>query len=240
MSSVRQFPAFATTRWTLISAAGRDATPESRRALAELCEAYWYPLYAFLRRKALSPEDAQDVTQAFFAELLEKGRLQMADQRRGRFRAFLLTSLQHFLANHIRDARALKRGGGKVLAGLDFTAGEERYSHEPTCDLTPERIFERRWATALLDQTVARLRDEFAAANKLPLFEELAPFLGGDRGSSYAEIAARLGMSEGAVKVAVHRLRKRCGELLRAEIAQTVATAEEVDDELKALFQAVE
>jgi RNA polymerase sigma factor (sigma-70 family) len=233
-------PVFATTKWTLVAAAGRDSTPESRRALAELCEAYWYPLYAFARRKGNQSAESQDLTQSFFAELLEKDRLQMADQTRGRFRSFLLASFQHFIANQSRDARAVKRGGGQRILALDFNRGEERYLREPAHDLTPERIFERRWATALLDNAVMRLREEFTAASKLPLFEKLAPYLGGDQGMSYGELAAELGMTEGAIKVAVHRLRKRCRDLLRAEIAQTVASADDVDAELQTLFRAVE
>ncbi len=233
-------PVFATTRWTLVAAAGRDSTPESRQALAELCEAYWYPLYAFVRRKGHQSAEAQDLTQSFFAELLEKERLQLADPTRGRFRSFLLASLQHFLANQTRHARAVKRGGDRQTLSFDFVQGEERYLHEPSHDLTPERIFERRWATALLDKTVARLRGEFVASDKLALFEQLAPHLGGDTGASYDQIASQLGMTEGAVKVAVHRLRKRCRELLRAEIAQTVATSEDVEEELRTLFRAVD
>lgn len=233
-------PVFATTRWTLVAAAGRNSTPESRRALEELCEAYWYPLYAFVRRRGYQPAEAQDVTQSFFAEILEKDRLQLADPNRGRFRSFLLASLQHFLANLARDARTIKRGGSCQTLSLDFVQGEERYSHEPSHELTPERIFERRWATALLEKTVAELRSEFLANDKLPLFEQLLPHLGGDAGTSYDQIAKRLGMTEGAVKVAAHRLRKRCRELLRAEIAQTVESADEVDDELQTLFRAVD
>lgn len=233
-------PVFATTKWTLIATAGRDSTPESRQALGELCAAYWYPLYAFVRRKGHQPAEAQDLTQSFFAELLEKERLQMADQTRGRFRSFLLASMQHFLMNRARDARAVKRGGGKSLLTLDFAQGEERYLQEPSHALTPERIFERRWATELLDKTISKLRQEFESANKLPLFEQLAPHLGGDQGASYEQIATRLGMTEGAIKVAMHRLRKRCRELLRNEISHTVSSSDEVDEELRILFRAVE
>lgn len=233
-------PVFATTKWTLIATAGRDSTPESRKALAELCSAYWYPLYAFVRRKGNQPAEAQDLTQSFFAELMEKERLQLADQTRGRFRSFLLASLQNFLMNRARDARAAKRGGDKQFLTLDFARGEERYLREPAHELTAERIFERRWATELLDKTVSRLREEYESAGKLAVFEQLAPHLGGDHGASYEQIAERLGMMEGAIKVAVHRLRKRCRELLRSEIAQTVSSAEDVDEELRTLFRAVE
>jgi RNA polymerase sigma-70 factor (ECF subfamily) len=193
-----------------------------------------------VRRRGLQPAEAQDATQSFFAELLEKDRLQFADPARGRFRSFMLASMQHFLANRTRNARAIKRGGHCQTLSLDFNQGEERYLHEPSHDLTPERVFERRWATALLDKTVARLRAEYVAQGKLPLFEQLAPHLGGDAGASYAQIAKLLEMTEGAVKVAAHRLRQRCRELLRSEIAQTVSNAEEIDDELRTLFKAVD
>jgi RNA polymerase sigma factor (sigma-70 family) len=232
-------PVFTTTRWTLVAAAG-SSTAESRQALAELCEAYWYPLYAFVRRKGYQPAEAQDVTQSFFAEILEKERLQLADPNRGRFRSFLQASLQHFLANIARDARAMKRGGKCKILSLDFTQGEEKYAREPSHDLTPERIFERRWATALLDKTVEKLRAEFTTNQKQRLFEKLVPHLGGDSGLSYVEIASELEMTEGAVKVAAHRLRKRCREILRAEIAQTVESPDLVDGELQTLFRAVE
>lgn len=232
-------PVFATTRWTLVAAAGRDSTPESRRALAELCEAYWYPLYAFVRRKGYQPAEAQDMTQSFFAEILEKDRLQLADQNRGRFRSFLLTSLQNFLNNQVRGERAAKRGGGRILFTLDFEQGEERYLCEPSHGLTPERIFERRWATELLDRTVERLRAEYVLTERAALFERLLPHLGGDAGMAYEQLGSEVGMTAGAVKVAAHRLRKRCRELLRAEIGQTVASDGDIDEELHALFRAV-
>jgi RNA polymerase sigma-70 factor (ECF subfamily) len=224
----------------MVCVAGRDATPESRRALAELCESYWFPLYAFVRRKGYQAAEAQDLTQAFFAELLEKDRLQLADPARGRFRSFLLASLQNYLTNQFRRARAIKRGGDRRQLPLDFAGGEARYLREPCHDETPERIFERRWATALLDKAVGRLREEYAERGKLLLYERLVPHLGGDVGASYDEIGLELGMTEGAIKVAAHRLRQRCRELLREEIAQTVASPEEVDEELLALFQAVD
>ena len=230
-------PVFGTTRWTLVAAAGRDSTPESRQALAELCAAYWYPLYAFVRRKGHQPAEAQDLTQSFFAEILEKARLRTADQNRGRFRSFLLASLRNFLANQARGARAEKRGGGRPVLSLDFEQGEKRYLREPSHDLTPEHIFERRWATELLDRTVARLRQEYQAGEKAPLFERLLPHLGGDGGASHEQLASELGMTAGAVKVAAHRLRKRLRELLRAEIGQTVAS--NADEELLSLFRAV-
>lgn len=233
-------PPFATTRWTVVAAAGQGGSPESRRALTELCNTYWYPLYAYVRRRGLQPAEAQDMTQSFFAELLEKERIQFADQQRGRFRSFLLASLNHFLANQWREARALKRGGGVKPLSLDFSVGEDRYGREPAHELTPERVFERRWAVTLLDNTLTRLRDEYAAAGKLVLFEGLKTHLGGDdQRTPYEQLAQHLMSSASAIKVAAHRLRKRYRELLRLEIAETVASPDEIDEELRALFQAV-
>jgi RNA polymerase sigma-70 factor (ECF subfamily) len=224
----------------MVAAAGEGSSPEGRRALAELCGAYWYPLYAFVRRKGLQPAEAQDLTQAFFAELLERDRLRLADQQRGRFRSFLLASLNHFIANQWRQAQTLKRGGGARPLSLDFIVGEERYGLEPTHEWTPERVFERRWAMTLLDSALARLRDEYASAGKVDLFDALKAHLGGDdERTPFAELAARLDSTENAVKVAAHRLRKRCREILREEIAETVASPDEIDDELQSLFRAV-
>jgi RNA polymerase sigma-70 factor (ECF subfamily) len=225
----------------VVVAAGQSPSPESRRALASLCEAYWYPLYAYVRRKGHQPAEAQDLTQGFFAELLEKDRLRLADRQRGRFRSFLLASFGHFLANRSRAARAAKRGGGKVTLSLDFATAEARYEREPSHELTAERIFERRWALTLLDNAVTRLRDEYAQADKLRVFDHLKDCLGGGPDAApYKQLAEQLDMTEGAVKVAVHRLRRRCRELLRAEIAETVASPEEIDDELRALFAVLE
>jgi DNA-directed RNA polymerase specialized sigma24 family protein len=230
---------FATTRWSLVRAAGRRASPEAERALAALCETYWYPLYAYARRRGLDAEAAGDATQGFFARLLEKGDLAVADRTRGRFRSFLLAAFGHYLANERDRERALRRGGGRPTLSLDFDAGESRYGLEPADEATPERIFDRRWALTLLDRAFARLRDEYGLAGKGDLFEALRPALAGDRGAPYVEVAARLGMTEGAVKVAAHRLRSRCGEVIRAEIAETVGSAEEVEDELRQLFAAL-
>jgi RNA polymerase sigma-70 factor (ECF subfamily) len=231
---------FATTRWSIVAAAGQGASPESHEALAALCHAYWYPLYAYARRHLPSADDAQDQTQAFFAELLEKDYLQAADPRRGKFRSFLLTAFKHFLSKQRDRASAQKRGGGRSLVSLDFEAGECRYSREPADHATPEAIYERRWALAILEQALARLRQELADAGKAKLFESLKGALDGEGPQeSYARIGEGLGISEQAVKVAVHRLRRRYQELLRAEIAQTVASPEEVDDELRDLFAAV-
>jgi len=232
--------AFAPTRWTLVAAAGRRSSPGSQQALATLCETYWYPLYAYVRRRGHSPEDAQDLTQEFFARLLEKNSLRAADRDRGKFRSFLLAALNHFLAKEWRRAHAQKRGGGQLPIALDFDSGEIRYQCEPAHNLTPEKIYERRWAMTVLDRAIARLRAEYAKSGKSAQFERLKDFLsGGSDTAPYASLAAALGLTEGAVKVAVHRLRRRCRELVRAEIAETVASPGAVEEELRHLFEAL-
>jgi RNA polymerase sigma-70 factor (ECF subfamily) len=230
---------FASTRWSLVRAAGRRTSPEADRALASLCEAYWYPLYAHARSRGLSVEEASDRTQGFFARLLEKDDLADADPDRGRFRAFLLTAFRHFLANEWDRERAQRRGGGRPNLSLDFTSGETRFRTEPSHEMTAERNYDRQWALTLLERALGRLREEYQCAGKLGVFDALKPALAGERSSPYAELATRLGMTEGAVKTAVHRLRSRCGEILRDEIAQTVTSADEIDDELKLLFAAL-
>lgn len=231
---------FATTHWSMVAAAGRSSSPESARALAALCQSYWYPLYAYVRRGGHDAHEAQDLTQEFFARLLARRNLRLADRQRGKFRTFLLTALKNFLASQWRKEQAHKRGGGRLPVSLDFASGESRYAFEPSHELTAERMFERRWALTLLDQAITKLKEEFIASGKAELFESLKGSLGGESASaSYDEIAARLAMTEGAVKTAAHRLRRRCRELLRAEIAQTVARDEDIDDELRELFTAV-
>jgi RNA polymerase sigma-70 factor (ECF subfamily) len=235
---------FATTCWSLVREAGSAESPRGRWAPAELCAAYWYPLYVYIRRRGCRPEEAEDLTQAFFARLLEADDLlQVADPGRGRFRSFLLGALEHFLANQWRRGRAWKRGGGQPVLSLDLPAGERRYAREPWHELTPERAFDRRWALTLLEQAHGRLRQEYAKAGKLPLFEHLKPDLWGgmeaEDSSSYRAVAAAPGMTEGAVKVTAHRLRRRCRERIRAEIAETVAGDAEVEDELRHLFSAL-
>ncbi|MEZ6114581.1 MAG: sigma-70 family RNA polymerase sigma factor, partial [Pirellulaceae bacterium] len=200
---------FATTHWSLVVAAG-GGSDESRRALAELCELYWYPLYAYIRRRGIASAEAQDLTQAFFAELLEKERLRAATPDRGRFRSFLLASLNHFLANQWRDARRQKRGGDRTPLSIDYASAESRYQWEPADDETAERTFERRWAMTLLSAALDRLRDECDRQGKLPLFERLKAYLAGEPdAATYRQIAEELAMSEGAVKTAAHRLRSR-------------------------------
>jgi RNA polymerase sigma-70 factor (ECF subfamily) len=231
---------FATTHWSLVLAAGRSASPDCRRALAALCEAYWYPLYVYIRRRGCDEHEAQDLTQEFFAQVLETDSLRVADRRRGKFRSFLLASVDHFLANQRRRRAAKKRGRGKLPWSLDLGEAESRYSRELGHEWTPEKEFERRWALALLEQTLSKVRAQFAETEKIELFERLKAYLGGDeRSVPYREIAGELGMTEGAVKTAAHRLRRRCRDVLRAEIAATVARPEEVDDELRELFSAV-
>ncbi len=224
----------------MLAAAGTDNS-HGREALARLCQIYWYPLYAFVRRQGHTPHDAQDLTQEFFARLLEKDSLGDVDRSKGKFRSFLLAALKHFLSKEWARAKALKRGGGRAPVPLDTTGAENRYRREPEDNATPEKLFERRWALTLLDQVLTRLSEDYAATGKRALFEQLQGCLTGDRHLlPYAEHAARLGVSEGAVKVSVHRLRQRYRRLLRDEIAQTVATPAEIDDEIRQLFAALE
>jgi RNA polymerase sigma factor (sigma-70 family) len=225
---------FPTTLWTVVLHAGRNEPAQARAALEQLCQRYWYPLYSFVRHRGYALHDAQDLTQAFFAHLLEKRGLRRVDPEQGRFRTFMLASLKNFLANDWARAHALKRGGGKTIVALEQEMAESRYRLEPSHDLTPERHFERQWAVILLDQVLATLRDEYHAEGKGDLFEELKAVLTGQAGA-YAEMAARLGRSEGAIKVAVHRLRHRYRELIRARIAETVDDGD-VEDELRHLM----
>ena len=230
---------FATTRWSLVRASGGEDSG-AREALKALCRAYWYPLYAYVRRRGLQPSDAQDHTQSFFAHLLEGERIQAANPERGRFRSFLLKSLQNFLATERRRDHAEKRGGGRAVLSLDFEQGEKRYLKEPADTDTPERLFERRWALTLLETTLARLRHEYDQSGKGTLFAALEPHLHGDQDRlPLAELASPLGMSPESVKVAAHRLRRRYRDVLRQEIAETVDSPEEVDDELKRLMGAI-
>ena len=229
---------FATTRWSLVRAARDPAAPEARTALAALCEAYWYPLYAYIRRRGHDDAAAQDLTQELFARLLDKDGLASVDEGRGRFRSFLLAACRHFLSNQRDHERALKRGGGRPALSLDGRDAEGRYRREPAHEETPERLFERRWALALLDRTLARLRGEYAASGKERLFDHLKGCLTGD-GAPHALAAAEFGMTEGAVKVAAHRLRGRYREVLHDEIAQTLDSPADVADEVRALFAAL-
>jgi RNA polymerase sigma factor (sigma-70 family) len=230
--------AFPTTRWTLVVAAADPQRKEARSALVSLCEGYWYPLYAYVRRRGYRADQAQDLTQEFFIRVLEGQYLDRADPEKGRFRSFILTSLKFFMADQEDRQRAHKRGGGVVLP-LELSSGEDRYQREPAHDETPERIFERRWALAVLNRVVERLRNEFVQHGRPEHFERLKTFLLGKSDAPYAELAREMNTSEGALKVAIHRLRKRYRELFRQEIADTVTDPAEVESELRFLAAAL-
>ena len=228
---------FHDTRWSLVLAAQADDTLLADDALEQLCKTYWYPLYMFVRRKGKTPEEAEDLTQAFFARVIEKRYLDVADQEKGKFRTFLLCAFKRFLANAHDHERALKRGGGQLLLSIDQVQAEKWYGLEPSDGITPEKLYQRRWAMMLIEQTLASLEAEMRAADKLELFEALKRSLTlSDAQTSYPELNERLGMSVSAIKVAVHRLRKRYRNQLRAQIAETVASPDEVDAEIAYLF----
>jgi RNA polymerase sigma factor (sigma-70 family) len=231
---------FNTTRWSLVLAAGQPTSAGSGEALAYLCEAYWYPVYAFIRRRGYRPEDCADLTQAFFARVLEKNYFQEVDPSRGRFRAFLCASLRHFLSNERDRTQTLKRGGSRPPISLDVQNAEGTYQLEPRDDLTPEKLFDRRWALLLLERVLAELREQHALAGKADLFDQLRGFLTGDSPRvPYAAVARSLATTEGAVKVAVHRLRRQFRDLLVEEIAETVSDEAEIDGEIAYLLKAV-
>jgi RNA polymerase sigma-70 factor (ECF subfamily) len=226
---------FASTHWSLVLAAGERGNVESSRALEQLCSAYWPPLYAYVRRRVRDVHEAQDLTQAFFERLLEKRYLAQADPERGRFRAFLITALKHFLSNEWKKARAEKRGGGQTVLPFDF-ASQDSADGGFTDNLTPERLYERQWAITLLNRVINRVQREMERDGKGRHFQALKDYIGGPGGSSYADAATALGMTESAARMAASRLRTRYRELLREEIAHTVSTPEEVDDEVRHLF----
>jgi RNA polymerase sigma-70 factor (ECF subfamily) len=231
---------FPTTRWTVVSAAGRQSSG-SADALNELCAAYWFPVYAFIRRKGYPREAAEDLSQEFFARILEHDSLSGVRRERGKFRSFLLASVTNFLANEWDRAQAQKRGGGCTTVSLDFQAGEARYHLEPCHELTPEALFERQWAVAVLDLVLARLREEHHRKGQAAQFDRLQLFLTGDRDrGSYDEVARSLNLSDGALRTAVHRLRRRYGELVREEIQLIVDDPEEVEGEIRFLLAALE
>jgi RNA polymerase sigma factor (sigma-70 family) len=231
-------PGFLTTHWSAVLAAGHRDTPVARQALEHLCRTYWYPIYHFVRRQGHSVHDAQDFTQEFFARLLEKNWLAHADQSRGRFRTFLLLVLKRFLAVEWHKANAQKRGAGRALLPLPFDTAETRFATEPADTCTPEQSFERQWALTLLENVLRQLRADYEEDGKGRVFEALKPCLMGSRESQpYAELAASLGTTEGAVKVAVHRLRERYRDRLKEMIAQTVASPDDVDGELRHLVR---
>jgi RNA polymerase sigma-70 factor (ECF subfamily) len=232
---------FSTTRWSLVVAAGNSRDPHYTEALAELCEAYWYPVYAFVRRQGMEPDRAQDLTQGFFTEVLEKRTLKAARQDRGRFRSFLLAALKFYLSHERDRADAKKRGGGRVPIRLDADTAEGRYSLEPAETDTPETLFERRWALQLLERAVGRLREEQKESALPDRSLRLVNHLTGETTApGYKRVAQELGMTESAVKVAMYRLRGRFRELLREEVLQTVADPESIDDELRYLFTVLE
>jgi RNA polymerase sigma-70 factor (ECF subfamily) len=235
--AIRKDPVFTSTHWSQVVAAADTTSPRAAEALAQLCRTYWYPLYVFVRRQGIGAEEAQDLTQAFFARLLEKNFIATAVEEKGRFRSFLLVTLKRFLINERERGQAQKRGGGQQLISLDDTEAEGRYRLEPADELTADRIYERRWALALLDQVMLGLRRECAADGREGWFDALKLFLHDEKSPvSQAEIGRRFGVSESAVKSAVHRLRARYRERLREEVANTVANPSEIDDELRYLL----
>ena len=230
---------FTTTHWSVVLQAGDSNFAQASHALETLCRSYWYPLYAYVRRNGHNPHDAQDLTQEFFARLLERKSVRLADRNLGRFRTFLLAALENFLANEWRRSQTQRRGGQEHVISIDNTA-EQRYAREPATELSPERIYEQRWALVFLEQVLSKLRAEFVEAGKGSTFDAIKVFLTGDRPPvSYAELAASLKTSEGALKMAVSRMRQRYGELLRREIANTVSSPDEIEDELRALMAAL-
>ena len=230
---------FATTHWTVVLAAGQRNTPQSNSALEELCRTYWFPLYAYVRRRGHTKEDAKDLTQAFFACFLAKNYLAGLSAERGRFRAFLLASLKHFLINDWKKSQCQKRGGGEAPLSLDWQTADTKFQVAATNEPSPDKVFDREWALALLSKVIERLQKECESDGKAKLFAQLKIFLtAGKDGTAQAEVAKALGMEEGAVRVAIHRLRKRYRDLLRDEIAQTLADASDVDEEMRALFGA--
>jgi RNA polymerase sigma factor (sigma-70 family) len=231
---------FGTTHWSVVLAAGQSADAQASEALEQLCRTYWPPLYAYVRRRGHSPEDAQDLTQEFFALFLRKDYFRLADRAKGRFRTFLLHALEHFLINEWKRAQCAKRGGGTTLFSLEVEMGAHPHSDELATTLTPEQAYESQWAATLLEQVLSTLRREYAAAGNSRVFAELADLLWGKNGSaSFAEVGARLGMTEGAARGAMHRLRARYREQLRREVARTVSEPGEVDGELRYLISVV-
>jgi len=231
---------FNTTHWSVVLAAGDQNSPQTEAALARLCQTYWFPIYAFVRKRGNPPERAQDLTQGFFAILLEKQHLAKAARERGRFRCFLMTSVENFLRNEHERARAQKRGGGRSLISLDEQDAEQRYLCEPATETDPAKTFEQHWAATLLNTVLTRLQDDFEASGRPELFEALQAQLWGDSDSmSFPKLAERFGMTLANVKVTAHRLRRRYRELLREEIAHTVALPSQIDDEIRHLMQII-
>ena len=231
---------FATTHWSVVLQAGQPGAPGYQQALETLCRGYWFPLYAYLRRHGYDSHQAEDCTQAFFCKVLEKQVLRLADSKRGRFRSFLLATLKNFLADERDRARAQKRGGGRKLLSIDFNEAENQYALEPADRLSPEKLFDKSWALTVLERTMACLKTELARKNKKEFFDHLKIYLTAEKGSiPYRDTAAELNMTEAAVRTAVHRLRRHYRKSLRDEIAQTVATEDQIDEEIDDLFAAL-
>lgn len=238
--AVAQNATFATTHWSVVVSAGQPQAPQAAQALETLCRTYWYPLYAYVRRRGYGPEDAQDLTQGFFADLLGRDFLRNVAPKNGRFRSFLLACLNHFLSDERDRARAAKRGRGQPPISLDADLAEQRYRAEPTDEHTPQIVYERRWAATLLGQARARLAGEYATHGKTDLLHRLQEFPLGERGEhSFHDCAVRLGLSESALKSAVHRMRQRYRELVREEVAHTVDGPAEVEAEIRHLIAVV-
>ena len=231
-------PAFMTTHWSMIIVAGSQSNPEADKALEQLCRIYWYPLYAFVRRRGYPSEKAQDLTQEFFVKLLEKEFFGTADRNRGKFRTFLLAALKNFLAHQSEKERAAKRGGDRIHFSIHAVEGEKRYLAEPIENMTPDKLYEKRWATTVIEQALQDLRTEYGQTGKQALFERLKDHVWGDKSVSYAGIAEEFNMNEGSVKAAAFRLRKRFAQALRQVISNTVHSPEAVEEELKTLIEA--
>ena len=228
---------FENTHWSMVLLAGHKSSPDADTALATLCATYWFPLYAYARRKGHNGSEAQDLTQEFFSQLIEKDYVSTADPERGRFRAFLLTSFKHFLSKERDKARTQKRGGGRLPLSLDLASGESRYLSGPYATLTPEQLYDRQWAVALLDRVMRRLADEMRESGKADQFDQLKEFMVGDsKGTTYAKTAKSLGTTEAAAKMVTHRMRKRYRELLRQEVVETLAHVADAEDEIRSLF----
>jgi len=230
----RQFPS---THWSVVLSAGKVDWQDARNALNQLCQSYWYPVYAYIRRRVPNLHESQDLTQEFFTHLIEKSTISAADRHKGRFRTFLLTALKSFLANQWQKGQAQKRGGGQTVLSLDFPSGDARFLAGPTTEATPDWLFDREWAISLLDDVVGRLHDEYARQGKQHIFDSLkGTITAQERQRPYSQVAHELGISENAAQVAAHRLRRRYRELLRQEIAKTVAEPADIDDEIRSLI----
>jgi RNA polymerase sigma-70 factor (ECF subfamily) len=232
--------AFDTTHWSVVLQAGGENSTLTHAALEKLCQTYWYPLYAFIRRRGLGPHDAEDLTQAYFAHLLERDALKTVAREKGKFRSFLLASLTNFLNNERDKQKTLKRGGRVHIISWDEAKAEDQYQHEPADHVTPENLFERRWAFTVFEQSLERLKQEHQGQSKQPLFNKLHPYLTREAEPGFlSNVSAELKLTEGAVKVALHRLRRRFGELLRSQVAYTVADPELVEEEIRHLLTAI-